>query len=484
MVSCVWRGACSVVLAIRQCFGLEDVNRQEEDRLAVMDVLLHKALSPSSSTPSPPRGNAELHHQRRTKEGSRPASASMLQKALVKLVPKAKPPPPSTMETPEGSYFALPAADSGVLAPPGGILRRNPGLENAVPQAGTSARPPASKTPVRKQLEEALRHYARLQQELVLEQGARTKQGEQVRVLTRENEELRLKVTTLEGTITGLHAGYQSKLLLLENALQESESKRKEGVSQLSEESGLLPGILTAQSEAPGGDAPFRAPASDGPAASDDARALEEARARIQQLEKELHDSLQMALLPPTAPFPACACRVDRLAEEEARCLESAALARITAGEYVDTRFIKNMTEREQEILLVEAIKQGLVLTKRLANRGIKEEAAASWSLSWNRLLCSVSMGLGDPGYVESGTPAVDDGSPAWSHFVLCPADVNARGRALQERMATVVHMKDKFFASEAKRKRAEETVEQYKRRLHDLEQQLHARTAPAAAQQ
>lgn len=52
-----------------------------------------------------------------------------------------------------------------------------------------------------------------------------------------------------------------------------------------------------------------------------------------------------------------------------------------------------------------------------------------------------------------------------------------------QERMATVVHMKDKFFASEAKRKRAEDTVEQYKRRLHDLEQQLHARTAHAASQ-
>lgn len=33
---------------------------------------------------------------------------------------------------------------------------------------------------MRKQLEEALRHYARLQQELVLEQGARTKKDEQV----------------------------------------------------------------------------------------------------------------------------------------------------------------------------------------------------------------------------------------------------------------------------------------------------------------
>lgn len=45
-----------------------------------------------------------------------------------------------------------------------------------------------------------------------------------------------------------------------------------------------------------------------------------------------------------------------------------------------------------------------------------------------------------------------------------------------------MVHMKDKFFASEAKRKRAEEAAEQYKRRLHDLEQQLHARTAPGEA--
>lgn len=82
-----------------------------------------------------------------------------------------------------------------------------------------------------------------------------------------------------------------------------------------------------------------------------------------------------MALLPPAAAFPACACRVDQLAEQEARCLETAALARISSGEYgVDARSIKYMTDREQEILLVEAIKQ---VRARRRNR------RASQNLAW-----------------------------------------------------------------------------------------------------
>lgn len=76
--------------------------------------------------------------------------------------------------------FLLQAADASNPAARG-PLRRNPGLENAVPAESKGARPTASKTPVRKQLEEALRHYARLQQELVLQQGATAKKDEQVK---------------------------------------------------------------------------------------------------------------------------------------------------------------------------------------------------------------------------------------------------------------------------------------------------------------
>lgn len=65
-----------------------------------------------------------------------------------------------------------------------------------------------------------------------------------------------------------------------------------------------------------------------------------------------------MALLPPAAPFPACACRVDRLAAQEARSLEAAALARIASGEYLEAASLQAMGEREQELLLFEAIKQ------------------------------------------------------------------------------------------------------------------------------
>lgn len=64
-------------------------------------------------------------------------------------------------------------------------LKRNPGLENSVPQekgnSHVAASKPTSRVTARdKQLEEALRHHARLQQELVLAQRSITKKEDAV----------------------------------------------------------------------------------------------------------------------------------------------------------------------------------------------------------------------------------------------------------------------------------------------------------------
>jgi hypothetical protein len=68
-------------------------------------------------------------------------------------------------------------AESQPISP----LKRSPGLENSVPQEKGNSHVAASKPTARdKQLEEALRHHARLQQELVLAQRTITKKEEQV----------------------------------------------------------------------------------------------------------------------------------------------------------------------------------------------------------------------------------------------------------------------------------------------------------------
>lgn len=72
MCSVLWKGACRLVLCMRECFGFDDTDRHEDDRLAVMDVLLHKALSPPRTTLSPPGESGGVSEQtRETKENSR-----------------------------------------------------------------------------------------------------------------------------------------------------------------------------------------------------------------------------------------------------------------------------------------------------------------------------------------------------------------------------------------------------------------------------
>jgi hypothetical protein len=66
-----------------------------------------------------------------------------------------------------------------------------------------------------------------------------------------------------------------------------------------------------------------------------------------------------MALLPPASPFPLCSrCRVDQQAQEEARCLETTARARIASADYEQGGGVASMSEPEKEMLLYEAIKQ------------------------------------------------------------------------------------------------------------------------------
>jgi hypothetical protein len=66
-----------------------------------------------------------------------------------------------------------------------------------------------------------------------------------------------------------------------------------------------------------------------------------------------------MTLLPPASAFPLCSrCRVDQLAQEEARCLETAARARIASADYEQDGSVASMSEPEKEMLLYEAIKQ------------------------------------------------------------------------------------------------------------------------------